>query len=170
MHDHIARAADVAGARQGHRLGEGHRNGRVHRVAALAQDVDADAGRRIALADHHAAASHDRAVDLAVVDDIAAAARGRPDLDRRLLGQHRPSQQHQGRSRNSRRRLHQTQTHTEIPASARASRRADRARHAVSQDNIIKNHSDSIAENCSSRTSLSDYPAHYLGYRQYFSG
>ncbi|MND69681.1 hypothetical protein D3C80_611690 [compost metagenome] len=109
--DHVAAAADVAGARQGHRLGEGHGDGRIHRIAALAQNLDADARRRVALADHHAAAAHHGAVDLAVVDDVAAAAGRRADLSRRFLRQHRPRQQHQRRRGNRRRRLHQTKTH-----------------------------------------------------------
>uniref|UniRef100_A0A0N5A5Q1 Phenol hydroxylase n=1 Tax=Parastrongyloides trichosuri TaxID=131310 RepID=A0A0N5A5Q1_PARTI len=124
VQDHIAAAADIARARQGHGLGEGDRDGRVHRIAALAQDLDADAGGQVALADHHAAAAHHGAVDLAVIDDVAAAARGGPDLGRRLLSQDRPRQQHQSRRRNSRRRLHQTHTHGKSPPQVRASLKA----------------------------------------------
>ncbi|MNS61846.1 hypothetical protein D3C72_948840 [compost metagenome] len=99
MHDHVAAAADVAGARQGHRLGEGHGHGGVHGVTALLQDIHADLCRQRALAHDHAAPPDRRAVDLAIVDDVAAAADGRPGLDRRLL-RHRRRGRQQTRRRN----------------------------------------------------------------------
>jgi triosephosphate isomerase len=42
MHQHIAAATEVAGAGQGHRLGEGDRDRRVDGIAAPAQDFDPD--------------------------------------------------------------------------------------------------------------------------------
>ena len=51
---HEAAAADIAGARIGHRQREADRDRGVDRVAALLQDVDADAGGERLLRHHHA--------------------------------------------------------------------------------------------------------------------
>ena len=53
---HVAAAADIAGARIGHRQRETGRHRRIDRVAALLQDLDADAGRARLLRHHHAVA------------------------------------------------------------------------------------------------------------------
>ena len=54
MHHHEAAAADVAGLGQGHREREADRDGRVDRVAAAREHVEADLGRPPLLAHHHA--------------------------------------------------------------------------------------------------------------------
>jgi len=56
MDHHIAAAADIAGARIGHRQREPGRDRRIDRVAALLQHFDADAGRARLLRHHHAVA------------------------------------------------------------------------------------------------------------------
>ncbi|GAA0213871.1 hypothetical protein GCM10009081_30910 [Brevundimonas nasdae] len=94
MDQHIAAAADIAGAGQGDRLGEGDGDGGVHGVAALAQDVHADARGQIALAGDHAAASNNGAVNLAITNDIAAAASAGMDNGASNLGLSWPGQQH----------------------------------------------------------------------------
>ncbi len=58
--DHIAAAAEIAGARIGYRQREAGRDRRVDRVAPLLQDVDADARRARLLRHHHAVARRDR--------------------------------------------------------------------------------------------------------------
>ena len=50
---HESAAAEIAGARIGHRHGEADRDRSVDRVAALLQDVDADAGGERLLRHHH---------------------------------------------------------------------------------------------------------------------
>jgi len=45
MNDHESAAADIAGARIGHGHREAGRDRGIHRVAALPQDIGADAGR-----------------------------------------------------------------------------------------------------------------------------
>ena len=51
---HETAAADIAGTRIGHGHGEADRDRRVHRVAALLQNLDADACRARLLRHHHA--------------------------------------------------------------------------------------------------------------------
>ena len=69
---HVAAAADVAGARQGQRLGDRHRHRRVDGVAALAQDFRPDARGDLVLRHHHAAPADGRVVDRAIADQVAA--------------------------------------------------------------------------------------------------
>ncbi len=54
MDKHEAAAAEVAGARQGHRKREADRHRRVDRVAAEPQDVEADLRGRCLLGHNHA--------------------------------------------------------------------------------------------------------------------
>jgi hypothetical protein len=54
MDQHIAAAADIAGARVGHRERETRRHGRVDRIAALLEHFDTDACRASFLRNHHA--------------------------------------------------------------------------------------------------------------------
>ena len=56
MDDHVAAAADIAGARIGHRQREAGRDRGIDGVAALLQELDADAGGARLLRHHHAVA------------------------------------------------------------------------------------------------------------------
>ena len=60
MDHHEAAAADIAGARIGHRQREADRDRGIHRVAAALQNVDADARRQRLLRHHHAVLGDDR--------------------------------------------------------------------------------------------------------------
>ena len=57
MDQHEAAAADIAGARIGHRHGEADRDRGINRIAAFLQDIDADARRQRFLRHHHAVRS-----------------------------------------------------------------------------------------------------------------
>ncbi len=57
---HVAAAADIAGARIGHRQRKAGRHRGIDRVAAALQDVDADACRARFLRHHHTVARRDR--------------------------------------------------------------------------------------------------------------
>ncbi|MNJ30826.1 hypothetical protein D3C77_254370 [compost metagenome] len=67
MDEHIAVAAEIAGARQGDGQGEARRHGRVDGVAAPAQDVGAHLTGDGVLADHHRAVGMNRVLDGGVV-------------------------------------------------------------------------------------------------------
>ena len=56
MHQHEAAAADIAGLRMRHRQREADRDRGIDRVAALPQDLHADARRVLLLRRHHAVA------------------------------------------------------------------------------------------------------------------
>jgi hypothetical protein len=56
MNDHVAAAADIAGARIGHGEGKTGCHRRIHGVAAAAEYLAADAGGARFLSDHHPAA------------------------------------------------------------------------------------------------------------------
>ena len=56
---HVAAAADIAGARIGHRHREADRNRGIHRIAALLQHFDADACRAPFLRHDHTVAGGD---------------------------------------------------------------------------------------------------------------
>ena len=60
MDHHEAAAADIAGARIGHRHREADRDRGIDRVAAALEDVGADARRARLLRHHHAVAGGDR--------------------------------------------------------------------------------------------------------------
>ena len=60
MDQHEAAAADVAGARIGHRHREADRDRGIDRVAAALEHLDADARRARLLRHHHAVARGDR--------------------------------------------------------------------------------------------------------------
>ena len=60
MDDHEAAAADVAGARIGHRHREADRDRGVDGIAAALEHLDADAGGALLLRHHHAVALEDR--------------------------------------------------------------------------------------------------------------
>ena len=60
MHEHEAAAAEIAGAGKRHRQGEAGGDGRIDRIAAAAQNIDADRRRRRLLADDHPMFGDDR--------------------------------------------------------------------------------------------------------------
>ena len=68
MDDHEAAAAEIAGARVGHRHGEADRDRGIHRIAASLQNVDTDARRQWLLRHHHAVTANGglRLADLGV--------------------------------------------------------------------------------------------------------
>ena len=69
MHQHEAAAADIARARQGHRQREACRDRRIHRIAAPAQNIDADARGLHLLARHHAMGGQHRQIARIARDD-----------------------------------------------------------------------------------------------------
>ena len=69
VHEHEAAAAEIAGAGQGDRESEPDGDRRVHRVAALAQDLHADAGRARFLARDHPVLRVHRMEDVARGED-----------------------------------------------------------------------------------------------------
>ena len=71
---HEAAAAEIAGARIGHRERKADRDRGIHRIAALLQNVDADARRDRFLRHHHAVLGDDR---LGMADLLVAPRRGR---------------------------------------------------------------------------------------------
>ena len=60
MDHHEAAAADIAGARIGHRHREADRDRGIDRVAAAIENIDADAGGALLLRHHHAVVARDR--------------------------------------------------------------------------------------------------------------
>ena len=69
MDQHEAAAADIAGARQGHREREADRHRGVDRIAAALQDFEPDGGGDRLLADDHAVRRHHGARDGEVGND-----------------------------------------------------------------------------------------------------
>ena len=69
MHQHEAAAAEIASAGQGDGQGKAGGNCRVDRVAALLQNVEADAGGCPFLRHHHAMRGNDRQRTSALADD-----------------------------------------------------------------------------------------------------
>jgi hypothetical protein len=54
MNHHEAAAADISGARISHGQGKARRNGGIHRIAALPQEIGSDQRRELLLRHHHA--------------------------------------------------------------------------------------------------------------------
>ncbi len=76
MHQHEAAAADVAGLRMRHRERESDRNRGIDRVAAGFEDIDADTGRELLLARHHAVFGDDRKKACRIGEDRRRRGRG----------------------------------------------------------------------------------------------
>ena len=60
MDQHESAAADIAGARISHRHRKSDRDRRIHGIAALLQNIDADTRRERLLRHHHAVSGSDR--------------------------------------------------------------------------------------------------------------
>ena len=88
MDHHEAAAAEIAGARIGHRQREADRDRSVDRIAAPLQNIDADAGGDRLLRDHHAVRGGDsrRASDFRRCAVVAA----------RQEGQHQQGDEREG--------------------------------------------------------------------------